>query len=278
MRKSALYLSIALFYFLFDNCNAQKLHEVSQPELKLKDNKLSIVYEIKNFNPEDKFKVRIEITDAEGLTIQAKSLTGDIGNEITGGKDKEITWDFKKDNFNTDTEIFVVVSAERIVPEQIAAKESSDESEQEESNDQGTAPEKQFSTASLLLHSALFPGLGFVKMEKSRLHLTKGAVGYACIVSSIIFNRIAVSNYNNYLDSYEIENSDNYFKKSVRQDNTSEVLAYTAIGVWATELIWVFIESRNYNNKLSTFGKRISVDPVYDRYSKTSMICFSYNF
>ena len=279
MRKSTLYFSIALLNFLFGHCIAQNLHEVSQPSLELRDNKLIIIYDIMNFNPEDKFKVWIEITDTEGNSLNVKSLSGDIGDNITGGNHKEITWDFKKDNFNTDTEIFVEVSAEKTAPVQVASEEQiPDEKEQEETITEESIPGKKVSTAGILLRSALFPGLGFVKMEKSKLHLAKGAVGYACIASSVIFNRMAVSNYNSYLDSYEIENSDNYFNKSVRQDNTSEIFAYTAIGVWAAELIWVFIESRNYNNALSTYGRRISIDPLYDPYSNTSMICFSYNF
>ena len=115
-------------------------------------------------------------------------------------------------------------------------------------------------------------------MDKSKIHLAKGAAGYACIASAIIFNRMAVSNYNKYLDSYEIETSNDYYSKSVSQDNTSEVFAYAAIGIWAAEIIWVIFESKNYKSSHSTYGKGISIEPGYDPYSNTSMICFSYNF
>jgi hypothetical protein len=279
MRISILYLSIAIMNFLILNCIAQTSHEVSQPSLELRDNKLIILYDIKNFNPEETFKVWIEITDAEGNTINAKSLTGDIGDNITGGNNKEITWDFIKDDFNTDTEIYVEVSAEKIAPVQIAAEEVVPlETDREEAISEESIPKKKVSTGSLLWRSAILPGLGFVKMDKSKLHLAKGVAGYACIASSVIFNRLAVSNYNKYLDSYEIEKSDDYFNKSVRQDNTSEVLAYTAIGIWAAEIIWILVESKNFKSTATAHGNRISIEPRYDLYSNTSMICFSYNF
>jgi hypothetical protein len=279
MRKSILYISVIILNFFFSICIAQTLPEVSKPSLELRDNKLIVHYDIKNFDPEDKFKIWIELTDEEGNTINARSLSGDIGDSIAGGNNKEIAWDFKKDNFNTDTEIFVEVSAEiQSAPKIIAAEVTPEETDQEETIPEETIPKEEVKTGKFVLYSALFPGLGFVKMDKSKIHLAKGAAGYACIASAIIFNRMAVSNYNKYLDSYEIETSNDYYSKSVSQDNTSEVFAYAAIGIWAAEIIWVIFESKNYKSSHSTYGKGISIEPGYDPYSNTSMICFSYNF
>lgn len=279
MRKSVPYISFILVNFLFSICIAQTLPEVSKPILELRDNKLIIHYDIKNFDPEDKFKIWIEFIDADGNTIVARSLTGDIGDSITGGKNKEIAWDFKKDNFNTDTEIFVEVSAEiQSAPKIIAEEVTPEETYQEETISEESIAKEEVKTGKFILYSALFPGLGFVKMDKSKIHLAKGAAGYACIASAIIFNRMAVSNYNKYLDSYEIENSDNYYKKSVSQDNTSEVFAYAAIGIWAAEIIWILLESKNYKGTHTAHGNGFSIEPGYDPYSNTSMICFSYNF
>jgi hypothetical protein len=279
MRKSTLYISVVVLNFFFSLCIAQTLPKVSKPSLELRDNKLIVHYNITNFDPADKFKIWIEMTDAEGNTINARSLSGDIGDSITGGNNKEIAWDFKNDNFDTDTEIFVEVSAEiQSAPKIIAEEVTPEETDQEETIPEETIPKEEVKTGKFILYSALFPGLGFVKMDKSKLHLAKGAAGYACIASAIIFNRMAVSNYNKYLDSYEIETSDDYYKKSVSQDNTSEVFAYAAIGIWAAEIIWILVESKNYKSTHTAYGKGISIEPGYDPYSNTSMICFSYNF
>ena len=124
MRKSTQYFSVVLVNFFYSVCIAQTLPEVSKPSLELQDNKLVIVYEIKNFNPEDKFKISIEVTDSDGNIITAQSFSGDIGDDVTGGNNKKITWDFKKDNFSTDTEIYVQVSAEIQAPPQIAIEET----------------------------------------------------------------------------------------------------------------------------------------------------------
>ena len=279
MRKSALYFFILLLNFFITNGIAQNLHKVSKPNLELRDDKLIILYSIQHFNSEDKFKVWIEITDGEGNTIDAVSLTGDIGENISGGINKEITWDFKKDNFDTDTEIFVEVSAERIFPPPIVTKDTvQDKTTREEVFAEKSIQREEISSGKMLIYSVLFPGLGFVKTDKSKLHLVKGAAGYTFILSSIIYNRVAISNYDKYLVSYEIENSDNYFKKSVRQDNVSEAFAYAAIGIWAAEIVWILMESKNHNSHVAAYGKKIFIEPRFDSNSKTSLICLSYNF
>ncbi len=275
MRKSTLYISVVFIHFFYSIGLAQTLPEVSKPGLELRDDKLVISYSIRSSSADDKYTIKLEITDQDGNIINAQTLSGDIGDNVSGGNNKEITWDFKKDNFSTDTEIYVQVSAEvKTQPPPVAIKDiPPEEPIQEEASSSG-----EVKTAEIVLWSTLCPGLGFVKMEKSPWHLAKGVAGYGCIASAIIFNRLAVSNYNKYLDSYEIENSDNYYNKSVQQDKLSEVFAYSAIGIWAAEIIWVLIETKGQKSIHSAQGSRISIEPGYDLNSNTSMICFSYNF
>jgi len=279
MRKSTLYLFLLLASSFISHGYGQTKPEVSKPELELRDNKLIIHYDIRNAAPEAKFRISVEITDENGNLISAKSLIGDIGNDITGGNKKEITWDFKQDNFNTQTEIFVQVNAEIQTPPPVVVEEpKKEEVIQEETIAPESIQEDQGKTYALVLWSTAFPGMGFVRMDQSKWHLVKGAAGYGCIASSIIFNRLAVSNYNKYLDSYEIEKSDDYFKKSLKQDNISEALAYTAIGIWAVEIVWIIIESKHQKSTPHMVERRLSIEPGYDPETNSSQIGISYRF
>ena len=274
MKKSTLYIVLLLIIFLSGYSGAQELPQVSTPRLELRNNTLVIHYDINNFKSGDEFHVWIEITDADGNIIGTRTLSGDVGKNIPGGENKEIIWDFKKDQVTTYANIYVQVNVEKQIPQQMA-----EEKKPPERTEAGeTVATKRVGTSALILRSAVFPGFGFVKMEKSDLHLIKGVAGYGCIASAIILNRLAVSNYNKYLGSYEIAKSDNYFKKSVLQDKLSEVCAYTAVGIWAAEIVWILVESKGDKNSHTACGRKFSIDPEYDPLHHTSMISLSYKF
>ncbi len=84
-----------LFLLLLpDVLYAQTKITVTRPRLEVSDDNLIIQYDILNTRSSDFFIVWIEITDVNGNKINAISVSGDIGKDIKGGKNKRITWNF----------------------------------------------------------------------------------------------------------------------------------------------------------------------------------------
>ncbi|MQY79456.1 MAG: hypothetical protein GH151_09725 [Bacteroidetes bacterium] len=74
-------------------------------------------------------------------------------------------------------------------------------------------------------------------------------VGYGCIAASIIYNKKAVSSYNDYLNTNDLQEIETFYDNSVNEDNLSEVFAYAAIGIWVTDFIWTIAGSSKLNNQ-----------------------------
>jgi len=106
-----LFLSTSfVFIMLFGNSilNAQDFKIVTK-SAKIVNDEVLVTYEFKTFNENQKFKVWIEIKKSSGEKIEVKSLTGDIGKNIEGGKNKQIVWDFLNDKILIDDEIGIEV-------------------------------------------------------------------------------------------------------------------------------------------------------------------------
>lgn len=111
-----IYLLLLLTTFPL-NLFCQTRVTVTKPRLKLSNENLIIEYNILNTDPSDLFKVWIEVTNASGFMINAKSLSGDVGEDITGGSNKRILWNLANDNILLDEEIYVEVKAELMKPQ-----------------------------------------------------------------------------------------------------------------------------------------------------------------
>lgn len=320
MFYKTLILTLVFVFTGLISCFSQKTQaRVSKPELRLENGQLIINYDITASNKDDIFRVWVEITDANNVKINALALSGDIGDEISGGRGKKISWNFTEDNIDSETEIFLQVYAEpqKIIeeePKEIAENKPKEVNnsktevttenktgevadnkpkekaenipeeiiENEPENSSGSADEemhslKKYSTGKSLYKSVLFPGLGFTGMDQSGFHLAKGVAGYGLIASSLVFNRLAVNNRANYLAEQTDEvKRDNYYDTYTRQDVLSKVFAYSAIGIWTTEIVWLLIDI-NARNRISD-NRNMRISPGYDPVSGAPTFYLSYQF
>ena len=122
-----------------NNLSAQSETAVTDLNISLEDENLVIDYAITHFQKGEIFIVWLEVTDSSGNLIPANSLTGDIGDEISGGKKKQIIWDLAADSILLSENIFIEVKAEQVhIPvkeelaeENMAVKESPEENKEE---------------------------------------------------------------------------------------------------------------------------------------------------
>jgi len=234
------------------------------------DNKICISYDIQNSNQDNKFKVWIEVTDSTQNKIIPVSITGDLGEKITGGNNKKIIWDFVADSIFLENGIFVQLYSE--------LQESPEIKEETKPSDL-IKTEKEIKRGSIILQSLVFPGWGLSRINKNKLHWLKGVAGYGCIATSVIYNKKAFSSYNNYLDAENELDINNFYNSSIKEDKLSEAFAYTAIGIWVIDFIWTIVGSSNLKDYQMTgqIGK-VFIYPIYEPFFNTTLMTLRLNF
>ncbi|MCK4346315.1 MAG: hypothetical protein KAX05_13610 [Bacteroidales bacterium] len=254
-----------IFFILFIqiiNVFGQREIKIPLRKVEFADNKVHIEYDILNYKQTDLFRVWVVITNSSGRRINAQSLSGDIGDNIRGGINKRITWDLQNDNIILDENISFEVKTERIA----LAEEKKEAT-------------SHFNTGGLILSSTILPGAGLTRVHSGKPYWIIGLAGYGCIATSIIYNKKAVTSYNNYIDSYDIEESKKLFDNSLTEDNISKILAYSAIGIWVTDIIWVAVSAGKKNKTLALKNiKGFSIGSSYNPCFKKPMVSLSYRF
>lgn len=256
--KGIVILSLSLFLGIHCSSIAQTTVKLSKPLLELEANNINIYYNILNSSITDKFRIWIEITDSSGIRIEAKSLSGDYGGSVSGGENKMIIWDFIADNVYPDAGIYVQISAEILTT---------------------TRTDKSIKPGGAIIQSVIFPGLGLSRINKGKPHWLKGVAAYGCVAGSVIYNKKAASSYDSYLNADNTTDINNFFDTSVKEDNFSEILAYSAIGIWVIDLIWTIAGSSKLKKELNNLNaKAISISADYEPFVSVPMISLKYKF
>ncbi|RLD85884.1 MAG: hypothetical protein DRJ07_02125, partial [Bacteroidetes bacterium] len=102
-------LTICLFFSGFE-LQAQSV-KVETSNLEIVNNKLIIDYNFIKSKSTQRFNVWVEITKSTGEKINAQSFSGDIGDDLKGGENKQIIWDYNKDGIILNDDINVEVFA-----------------------------------------------------------------------------------------------------------------------------------------------------------------------
>ena len=272
---SACLLLVMVFGF-FDTA-AQKFKIITKTA-EIIDNKVIITYNFATYKQDQRFKVWIEIKNSSGKKLNIESLSGDTGKNITGGKDKQIVWDFLGDKILIDDEIGIEVMAELIVNEVSGIIEEEPDIVEEELviNEK---PEKTVSTGKVLILSAVLPGMGITKVKHKKTYLVLGVITYGTAAMSYVYNNMAYNNYTEYSDGETISTESEFFSKSSSQKSLSNIFMYTAAAAWSANMIWTFIAAKN-NNSTAGLGKssKINFTANINPYYKIPELVIIYKF
>jgi hypothetical protein len=267
---------ILLLYSITLSCFCQSKFSISDPRLQLIDNLLYIHYDIINSDQSDRFIVKLEIKDAEGRNMSARTLTGDVGNQVSGGIDKRIIWDLESDSITMNNDIFVSIYAEHIP----SIVDQGEAIEQLKGYKEGSLNDayRDYNRAGIIIQSLIFPGLGLSRITENP-HWLRGVAGYGCIAGSIVLNRVAINIYEDFKLSTQPSDAEYLLSKSTREDKISEILAYSAVGVWITDIIWNLLATSPGKNALhSVTMPGISITAGIDPISSSPLVglCFTF--
>lgn len=289
MGKIFLFLLFIFTIMASPFCNAQTAVMVSDPRLEMVANSILISYDILHSNSEEEYIVTLIIKDDKDMVIDARTLIGDIGIGVSGGNNKQITWDLEADNVFINEYIYVQINAALIAPvvEDLIVPETEEEVHQEEvvqeevdrkETPQPTHEVKQYSRTGILMQSLAFPGLGLSRMSE-KPHWIRGAVGYGCLAGSFILRQKALKTYEGIDRLFYFDEINETYDKALQQEKMSDILLYTAIGIWISDFVWTLVGTSDLNGPdYSSESKRLSFGSTIEPRSKTPLLSVTYKF
>ncbi|MFH0758567.1 MAG: hypothetical protein V2B15_14865 [Bacteroidota bacterium] len=264
---------------------AQTRVEVSPPALSLKSGKVHIEFDLLNSTRSEKFTIRLDITYENGEKVPASSLSGDIGEGVTGGGNKQIIWDMEADSIFLDGDIFVEVYAQpeappvAVVPSETQRDEAGPEVKEPAREKSETTAQKEYNRTLIIAQSLAFPGLGLSRINPGKPHWLRGVAGYGCLAGSVYLNRKSWSTYQNYLDPEHPDAKDDVFDQAYDTKRTSQILGYAALGVWVVDIAWTILgTSEKKQNQVSDHAKGFSIGTSVEPVSNVPLIAMRYVF
>jgi|SRR6056297_1376763 len=221
-------LLILILILSFFKCIGQDKIRIEEPTLNYFDQKLFIIYDLSNKKYE--YNISVEIVNSSGNKMSANALSGDLGTDIEAGNGKTIIWNLNQDQIFLDEEISVRIVA-HVSP-------------------------KKYNKGLLFMQSAVWPGWGQTKLKNGKPFWLIGFAGVACIAGSYAYNQKSLDSYDQYAAAISFQDSEKYYDQAISQDNASKIFAYSAIGIWAINLVWVAVmpnslEINSYSRKYS---------------------------
>ena len=251
--KSFVILLIGIF--IINPVLAQKKAAVKVTDLQYAGNKVIISYDIVNYDKNDRFVIWVDIYLAnDSLCKDAQTFEGNIGTKIKGGEDKLITWDLKADNVFIDEKIKIEVMAKYM--------------------------ESDIGVGTAVLYSVLYPGLGNYKLSRKKSYLAVGAAAYTFLGVSILYNNKYRKNFDEYLASNDINESDDLYRKTNNQKLASRIFGFTALGIWITDAIITAKQAKEKRaeRSVSLNQKKLNYFFTYDPLIKGPSVYFSLKF
>ena len=248
-----LILTIGLI-FTEQQLKAQKV-KIETTSLEILNNKLLIDYRFVKSKSTHRYSVWVEITKSTGEKINANALSGDIGDNVTGGENKQIIWDYNKDGIILNDEINVEVFANITVLGPGMGK--------------------------AMLLSAVLPGLGLTAIDKGKPYWLMGVAAYGLLGGSVFLNHQAVQQYNDYLDeSTDPLLSQDLLSQAQGSEQLSKTLGYSALGVWLGSMVWTALKAKSNNTTTIGLNKKqkLFLYGGINPYTKTKGFTLKYRF
>jgi hypothetical protein len=103
-----------------------------------------------------------------------------------------------------------------------------------------------------------------------------GIAAYGSLASSVVLNRTAYNAFEDYKRTEIPQERDNLYNQVLKQENISQVLAYTAGGIWLANMIWVAVKPNRYHRPSDE--NVVIIRPTYNFDINKPQISLSYRF
>lgn len=252
------------------NLSAQTKAVIGNVDYTVENDKLVVTYDILKAKSDEVFNIRLIVNTVTGKTYNPTSVTGDVGDNVTGGKGKKIYWDAIKDNVYISEEIYVEVksiprSPKPVTEAQVATEEAKTKPQPAASGD------RNISKGGAIALSAIVPGLGIRKMKGGGSQALLALPVYGAAAAGVVFMVTSNSAYNKYKDATTADDRNSYYDKAKSQQNISKIMFISAGAIWAINMIWTIATPNRPNPKYS-------FAPTIDLNTGKPMVTFNYKF
>jgi hypothetical protein len=225
--------------------------KIENIDFQLQEGKIVITYDLLRSEKTERFIVSVNAITESGDTIPARSLTGDVNENVSGGRKKTILWDYQRDNFFTREAFHIEVFA---LPQMVDISELS--------------PYDSYpGLGKSILMTTVYPGWASTKLKDGKPHWIKGIAGYGCLAMAFVYNNKAVTSYDNYQSSMIRKDRNSFYDDAVSQKQLSSVFAFSALAVWVMDYTCIIIShNKLIKNAYNAYEQKISfgydVDPI----------------
>jgi hypothetical protein len=246
--KKQIFLLILILFFLSSKSFSQKF-SISEPKLEYDGTKLSIVYDLMANKQSDIFSIWVEMTDPSGKPLRAYTFKGDVGDSISPGSVKKITWVPENDGQFLDEDVTVVVNGERY--------------------------EKMFNKSSALLTSSVLPGAGLSKIKSNKAWWLATVPVYGAIAGGFIYHSKYNNTYADYKKETDVPTREDLLAKSKKQSNIASACFISAAVIWAADMVWVAASKNRYKPMQHA---KLSFNPVLYNQERITMLSIRVDF
>jgi hypothetical protein len=254
---------------------SQTKAEIANVDFIIRNDTLVITYDLLKTKSSERFSISLDIRSVGGRVFLPKSLTGDIGNDIPGGKGKKILWAILTDNAIIDDEIFVEVKASPAITPSAGippGETNTVQQTQAPASGSGSETTRTCSKGGAIALSAIFPGIGITRQKQGGAYWLMGVATYGALIGGTILHMTANSNYDKYKESTTASDRDKYYDNAVGQARTGNILYIAAAGIWIADMIWTIATP----NHRKTGG--ISMGARFDDSLQKPMFSLYYRF
>lgn len=198
-------------------CLSAQDFQITTPRLGFDGNTLVISYDIIHDGSSGTFKIMVEILDQSGNPLKTSSARGDVGENISQGNGKTITWTPEKDSVFLDENITVEIKGEIIENKEY---------------------EKDFNRGYKLLQSAIVPGWGQAKATGKPVWLIS-LPAYTALVGAFIMQNSSNKSFSDYYKERNYTVRSELLSRSQRQLTISDALFMSAAIIYAGNLVWM---------------------------------------
>ncbi|MCY7351677.1 MAG: hypothetical protein LH606_13585 [Cytophagaceae bacterium] len=230
---------------------------VSNIRVDVDTQRVRILYDVVGIAGSD--LVYIQVESRAGDTLNAKTVTGDVGKGVPAGQNKTIYWDYRLDGIELVDEVRVTVLVKHLVlPMQ--------------RRNQGGGP-------SNALVSALVPGLGTIFVQPNKKiglrPLITVAYGGLLVYGLLQKNRSKqqYQRYEDFLNEFNSAEAERFYTEANQLNHRYLLAIGAAVAVWGTDVVYTFLKGRknlkqkrivprrvviNYINRTPTVGVQFS--------------------
>jgi len=260
---------------------AQTTPEVKNVDFTVVNDTMFIFYDIANIKEQERFTISVCIKTINGKVIEPKALTGDIGKNIKGGKDKKIVWAITKDNVSIDEEGYVEITAKFVFEQLPVTNNPVIDKVPVASNPVidkvPVANKARIGTGKAILLSTLLPGLGNTKLSGGKPYWLLGVASYSCLAGGYVMSLSSSTALKDYNVAVTEPERDKSFSKSKSAGQTATYLFFGAGALWVGDLIITAVQGGK-SSKATSMNKHITIGYNYDTAMKQPLMIIKYKF